>query len=198
MIPVQWDDEREVLVPLRNFVRQLKKMLRHGQKLFIERIELRSMKAHNRFFAELARRWNSMPQHITKHFINQTHLRKHALIRCGWVEEMKPIACGTPEAAVMGAVCAKTAAAYAMVAINGPVVTIYTARSMATSGDRCMKPKEFYQAAKDVLDFCDGLLGIAKNEIETFPEFDDVVDEALVRIGKAHHPAQMRITDRTG
>lgn len=198
MIQVKWDEERKVLVPMPSFLAWLTKTFRHGQRMFIERIELRSMDAHKRFFAEFTARWNSMPEHIRRHFINATHLRKHALIRCEWIAEMRTIACGTPEAAVTGAVCAKTADPYVMIAINGPVVTIYKARSMAMSGDRCMKAKEFYQAANDVLDFCGELLGIAKNETETFPEFEEAADEALVRIGKAHHPAQMRITDRTG
>lgn len=199
MIPVRWDEEKRVFIPAPRFVDQLLKALRHGQRIFIERIELRSMKAHRRFFAELANRWETMPEHIRARFANSTHLRKFALISCGWIDDdIKDIACGTPEVAVIGAVCAKTSNRYAMITIRESVITIYQARSMRTTGEKCMTAKEFYQAADDVLAFLDAMLGIGKDEHEVFSEVEDIAHEALVRIGKAHHRAPLRIAHNSG
>lgn len=186
-ILVKWDAEREVIVPSRNSISPLHKQFQHGKEFYIEHVEQRSMKAHDRFFAALHHCWDSMPEHIVTRFINATHLRKFALIRCGWVETMRDHPFDTPEAAALGAMCAKTASGYSLVVITGCIVTVYQARSMQISGEKPkMTAKEFYRAADDVLAFLDELLKIGRDEHEQFRELEDIEFEARVRLGKAH------------
>lgn len=189
-ILVKWDAEREVFIPARNYISQLRKLFEHGKQLWIEQIQMRSIPAHRKFFVEFGERWNSMPQHIVSRFIDPTHLRKFALIKCGWVvakDGMIECVFDSQEAAAMGAVCAKTADPYSLVVINGCVVGIYRARSMRMTGDGSMSNKDFNVAARDVLAFLDELMKIGRNEVEQFPELEDIQAEALVRLGKAHH-----------
>lgn len=185
-ILVKWDAEREVFVPARNYISQLRKLFEHGKQLWIEQIQMRSIPAHRKFFVEFSERWDSMPQHIVTRFMNDTHLRKFSLIKCGWVAGMTENVFDSPEAAAMGAMCAKTADPYSLVIINGCVVGVYRARSMRMTGDGSMSNKDFNEAARDVLAFLDELLEIGRNQVEEFPELEDIQAEALVRLGKAH------------
>lgn len=186
-ILVKWDAEREVFIPARNYISQLRKMFEHGKQLWIEQIQMRSIPAHRKFFVEFGERWNSMPQHMVSRFIDPTHLRKFCLVKCGWVAGMTEYVFDVPETAAMGAMCAKTADPYSLVIINGCVVGVYRARSMRVTGDGSMSNKDFNAAARDVLAFCDELLEIGRNQVEEFPELEDIQAEALVRLGKAHH-----------
>ena len=67
-------------------------------------------------------------------------------------------------------------------------------RSMRMTGDKCMSNKDFNKASADVLAFLDELMGIGKEEQDSFPELEDASHEALVRIGKAHHRAPLQLT----
>lgn len=183
---VKWDDERDVFVPARKFIGQLKKLYADGKAIWLEQIQFRSMDSHRHLFAELHERWESMPEYIRSRFIDEDHLRKYALIRTGWVRAMRHIPFTSREDAITGAVVAKLVDSYALVTIDENVVTIYVARSQKMSGFRSMNNSDFQKSKTDVLSFLDELLGIAMNESDRFAELESAQQEALVRIGKAH------------
>lgn len=185
-ILVKWDDDRDVFVPARRIVGQLKKLYHDGQAIWLEQIQFRSMASHNHQFVEIHDRWESMPEYITSRFINEKHLRKYALIRTGWVKEMRHLPFTNREDAITGAVLARLIDSYALVTIDDCVVSFYVARSQRMSGPESMTNSEFQKSKTDVLAFLDALLGIATEESDQYAELESAQQEALVRIGKAH------------
>lgn len=188
---VTWDAERGVFVPAPKYLRQLARAYEDGQKMWISRVTSRSDKQHKKFFAEfneMARlRYLSMPNFITERFRDEDHLRKFALVSMGHIKSMTHnVFSSEEEAAKVVALC-KVGNPYAVVRIEGCVVTIYVAKSMVMSGaEEVMDRKEFTRAAHDVLTFLDTLLGIALDEREQYPELEEAEFEARVRVGKAH------------
>lgn len=183
---VKWDDERDVFVPERKLIAQLKKLYANGKAIWLEQVQFRSMASHNDQFAKIHERWDSMPNYITSRFINETHLRKYALIRTGWVKEMRHLPFTNREDAITGAVLARLIDSYALVTIDDCVVSFYVARSQRTTGPESMTNSEFQKSKTDVLAFLNALLGIATEESDQYAELESAQQEALVRIGKAH------------
>lgn len=115
--------------------------------------------ARRRFFAILREVWQTLPEELSRRYPSSEHLRKAALVTVGWCDS-KTVACGSKAAALEVAAMAQYLDRYAVVAIVGPVVTVYTARSM--SKRQCPK-KSFMELTGKVFDWLSQLVG---NDVE--------------------------------
>lgn len=119
--------------------------------------EDRNWARHRAYFAELRRLWETLPESAALEPWAQSpeHLRKWALIRCGYSTSTTH-ACGTKaEAARTAAIIRAEADAFTVVVPRESTVTVYRARSQA---GRAMTKAEFSESADRVLDFVAGLL----------------------------------------
>lgn len=106
--------------------------------------EHRSKASHDHFFAIVNEAWKSLPEDMADDFPNPETLRKWSLIKAGFCSETK-IVCANNSEAMTLAVKAKTMDKYALVAIDGKTVTIWTAESQRK--DAMGRAK--FQAAKE-------------------------------------------------
>jgi hypothetical protein len=153
-VPFHWDGE--TMRPLLRFASLCDRQFVVGETYTLVPHEERSRRSHNHFFASIAEIWNNLPERIAPRFPTPEHLRKYALIRCGYADK-REVVLATEEEALRVAAFICPIDSYALVTVNGPVVTIYTAQSQA---ERAMNRKLFSDAKRDVLEFLDQLVGV--------------------------------------
>ncbi len=117
--------------------------------------EHRSAKSHDHFFAVVNEAWKSLPESMADDFPSPEHLRKYALIKAGFCTETQ-IVCANNNEAMTLAIKAKQMDRYALVAINGKAVTIWTADSQRKDA---MGRKLFQEAKERALDVISELIG---------------------------------------
>jgi hypothetical protein len=126
-----------------------------GRTYRLTEYQERSAESHNHQFAEIHEAWQNLPDHLRQQFPSPDHLRKHALIRGGYCNSREHV-CGSRAEALKLAAFLRPLDEYAIVTVNGPVVTLLTAHSQSK---RAMGKARF-QASKDAcLRFCAELLG---------------------------------------
>lgn len=82
------------------------------------------------FFAQIRDAHANLPDHLRDRWPSSEHLRKHALIAAGHCDTAQVIA-GSKRAALDVAALIKSMDRYRIVVVEGDVLTVYTARSMA-------------------------------------------------------------------
>ena len=98
------------------------------------------------FFANLHDTWASLPDHMRQRFPSSEVLRKHALCEIGHCDVLR-VACGSKTAAIEVAAAFRFKDRYCITRINGNVVDVITARSMAR---RALKKPQFRDVAEQV------------------------------------------------
>ena len=117
--------------------------------------EHRSKSSHDHFFAVVNEAWKSLPEDMADDFPSPEHLRKWSLIKAGFCSETRIVCANNGEAMTL-ATKAKAMDKYAVVAIDGKAVTIWTADSQR----RDAMGREAFQAAKELaLNFIAQLIG---------------------------------------
>lgn len=106
--------------------------------------EHRSKASHDHFFAVVNEAWKSLPEDLADDFPSPEHLRKWALIKAGFCSETR-IVCANNSEAMTLATKAKAMDKFALVAIDGKAVTIWTADSQR----RDAMGRQQFQEAKD-------------------------------------------------
>lgn len=160
-IQVTWDGE--VLRPTSTFwLNRAREAWGEGEILMVEAREERSSNSHRHFFAAVNECWNNLPDDKKELYPSPDHLRRWALIRCGY-HTMVDYACAGPaSAADLARFLRRVVDSYAVVVVKGEVVRVYTARSQSM---RSMNKEEF-QASKDrVLEVLAGLIGTTANDL---------------------------------
>jgi hypothetical protein len=117
--------------------------------------EHRSAKSHDHFFAVVNEAWKSLPEAMADDFPSPEHLRKWALIKAGFCSETR-IVCANNSEAMTLATKAKQMDKFALVAIDGKAVTIWTADSQRKDA---MGRKLFQEAKERALDVISQLIG---------------------------------------
>lgn len=117
--------------------------------------EHRSPKSHDHFFACVNEAWKSLPEDMADDFPSPEHLRKWALIKAGFCSETR-IVCANNSEAMTLATKAKQMDKFAIVAIDGKAVTIWTADSQRKDA---MGRKLFQEAKERALDVISTLIG---------------------------------------
>lgn len=118
----------------------------------------RSMASHRHYFAQLKELWLTLPDALLPIYPSVEHLRKKMLITAGFCHERQVVFESERDARIAAAVI-KPIDEYAIVAVEGCVVTHWTAKSQAESA----MGKEDFQASKDaVFHEIDKLLNMPK------------------------------------
>ena len=129
------------------------------QRYRLEAHHQRSYARHRAYFASLHEAWSSL---ATDDFPTSEHLRKFALIKCGWYDE-RVLFCESNRAAEMTARFVRPMDDYAIVTQEGMTVRVYVAKSQSY---KAMGREDFNRSMEDVLNYCAGLIGVSKEELE--------------------------------
>jgi hypothetical protein len=153
-IPMIWTGE--TMEPLgETWRRRADKRFVVGQKYLIDPDEERSEASHRQFFAAVREAWMNLPDRFADAFPTETHLRKHALIRCGFRDETS-ILCASKAEALRVAAFVKSSDEYAIVTVQGALVTRWTAKSQS---QKAMGKAQFQESKDKVLDWIAKLIG---------------------------------------
>jgi len=126
------------------------------------RHEERSIASHRAYFAMLRSAWMNIPEKLCAEYPTETHLRKKALIACGFADE-RSIVCSSKAEALRVSAFIKPMDEYAVVLTSGPVVKVFTAQSQSV---KAMGKAEFQRSKTAVLDYVAGLLSVSPKQLE--------------------------------
>lgn len=123
----------------------------------------RSTASHNFYFASLNELWSNLPESEADRFPTVEHMRKYALIKCGYRNERTFVASSKAEALRI-AQFLRPVDEYAIVLVKDCVVIEWTAQSQSY---KAMGKKAFQDSKQAVLDWCADLIGV---DIETLTQ----------------------------
>lgn len=157
-LPCRWDGEH--LVPLRSFAKAADHVFVIGEVYPMVVREEASSVSRRHYHALINEAWKNLPEDAMQRYPTPEHLRKWALIKAGYRQERTHV-CASKAEAIRLQSFVKPMDDYAVVLVQGAVITIYTARSQkGRSMDR-----ETFQASKTaVLAILSELIGV---ELET-------------------------------
>jgi len=118
----------------------------------------RSTASHNHYFAAVQNGFDNLPDHMKGEYPSSEHLRKKALIRCGYRDERDIVLSSKAEAERVAAFL-RPMDEYAIVVPVNCVVRVWTAKTQKKSA---MDAREFQKSKEDVLTFIDDLLGVER------------------------------------
>lgn len=143
--------------------------LAEGETVIVTAERPRSMTSHRHEFAWIKTAWENLPESLAgmSFAASPEHLRKHALIQCGFADVVE-VDCGT-EAAARKAMPAFVAAmtearGYAVGQISGPVFRVWTAKSQSVAA---MGGDEFQRSKTAILDWIAALIGLSADTLES-------------------------------
>jgi len=116
----------------------------------------RSLPSHRHYFACVREAWVNLPERLAAQFPTEEHLRKYALIKAGFCDERAIVCPSKAEARRIGAVT-RPADDYAIVAVTGPVVSVFTAQSQSAAA---MSKSRFQASKAAVLDILAEMIGV--------------------------------------
>lgn len=108
---------------------------------------MRDAVSHSHYFARLAEMWKTLPDALAAEFGDREKLRKHALIHCGYADELRVVFNSAADAALALAIITPMDE-YAICKADGPVLYRWTAKSQA---HRAMGKKDFMASKYKVL-----------------------------------------------
>ena len=121
----------------------------------------RSENSHNHFFAAIKNGFDNLPDELRGEYPTVEHLRKKALIRCGYRNERDIVLSSKADAERVAAFM-RPADDYSIIFNVDCVVREWTAKSQKKSA---MDAREFQKSKQDVLDFIAGLLGVQADDL---------------------------------
>lgn len=133
-----------------------------GEEYALEPVAHRSMKSHNHYFASVHEVWTNLPDAMAKRFPTADHLRKYALVKCGYYTE-KVFACDSPAKARNMGKFLRPYDEFAVITIEGSVVHVFDAKSQDT---RSMRKDEFQESKEKVLDYLSDLIGTTRTDLK--------------------------------
>ncbi len=125
--------------------------------------EERTKASHDHFFAAVEDAWGNLPEALVERFPSATHLRKYALVRTGFCDE-KTIVCASNAEATHLAAYIRGLDGYAVISLQGNVVTSWTAHSQKK---RLMGKDKFQESKTKVLDYIASLIGTTGESLES-------------------------------
>lgn len=121
----------------------------------------RSQASHRAYFAAVNQAHANLPDDLLEDLPTPEHLRKVALIKCGFADE-RSIVCASKAEAIRIAAFVRPMDSYAIVATQGTVVKVWTAHSQNM---RAMDRAVFQDSKQKVLDYCARLIGVKPSEL---------------------------------
>ena len=120
------------------------------------------MHSHNHEFAWLTEAWRNLPEGLAELYPSPEHLRKRALIQCGFYDETL-VDAGTKAAAIRVAAAFRAREEFSLIAVRGPLVVIRTAKSQSR---RAMDKKDFQTIKTQIMELIAGMLGVSVDELQ--------------------------------
>lgn len=154
-----WDGD--VMVPVASCRRAANEHFVVGERYRMDVVEERSQKSHSHYFAAIHEIWSSLPDDKAVHFPTAEHLRKFALIRCGYSDQ-RQIVCASKAEAQRVARFVKPMDEYAVVTTHEAVVSVFTAQSQSR---KAMGNRDFQDSKMKVLEYLSGLVGVAPGDV---------------------------------
>jgi hypothetical protein len=161
-VPVYTAWDGESFVPMERFRKSLDAQLIVGQTYILDIVEERSRKAHAAYFATVAEAWRNLPEGEGERFPSPDHLRKFALIKCGYAQRRDIVAANNGEALKLATIV-KSMDQYALAMVSERVVSVWTAESQS---HRAMGRKRFMASQEAVRDFCASMIAVGAAELE--------------------------------
>lgn len=157
-IPLRYEGDGEFRVMSNFWMARADKDFVVGETYKMVEHHDRSTASHNHYFAAVQNGFDNLPDHMKGEYPTSEHLRKKALIRCGYRDERDIVLSSKAEAERVAAFL-RPMDEYAIVVPVNCVVRVWTAKTQKKSA---MDAREFQQSKSDVLDFIDDLLGIER------------------------------------
>lgn len=139
-------------------LREADRYYKIGSVYRIGDVDERSPETHKHFFAQLRDLWGQLPDAHRDVYPTVEHLRKKLLIKCGFHKETMKVF-ETEADAKKAAAMIEPLDEYAIVAVEGCVVRVWTAKSQA---EELMGRTEFQQSKNALFAECDELLRVPK------------------------------------
>ncbi|MGE7415857.1 hypothetical protein [Methylobacterium tarhaniae] len=157
LLPVEFTWTGDAMQPAGRFTGLCDRQFVIGERYILAEQEERSSKSHAHYFACVRDGWSSLPEHLADHFPSPDHLRKWALIKAGFRDEVTFTASSKAEAIRIAAFL-RPVEDTAVVKVRGTVVFRWTAKSQSL---RAMGKEEFQRSKDAVLAVIDELIGTA-------------------------------------
>jgi len=117
----------------------------------------RSWKSHKHYFASVNEAWSNLPEKYANRYPTPDHLRKEALVACGYYEQ-REFVCETRDAALrLARFLRSDKETFAIISVHERAVV---ERRPKSQKQRVMGKKEFQQSKDDVMAYVWNLVGV--------------------------------------
>lgn len=155
--PLTYEWNGNAMVPLHRFGNLATATFTIGECYKLEQIEDRSRISHNHFFACLHDAWLNLPEDMAERWPTENHLRKFALVKCGYADQ-RQFVCSSHAQAVRAAAFIGPMDSFAIVTVTKCVLTVWTAQSQSM---KAMGKAKFQESKSAVLDYVANLINVA-------------------------------------
>lgn len=155
------------MVPLDRFKNVAGAQFDIGQqyRMDIEKVaDERTDRSHKHFMASVTSAWRNLPEQMAAEYPTPTHLRKRALIKCGYYHLTSNVF-DTARDAIRAAAFAKPMDEFGVVVVKDCVVNHYRAKSQKYHRAGGMSKEEFQKSKDDVLALLSEYIGVKKSEL---------------------------------
>ncbi|MEJ0093301.1 MAG: hypothetical protein WDN46_17500 [Methylocella sp.] len=164
LLTINWRWDGDALTPFSARGRlDADKELVIGETYKLAVVENVSQASRGHYFASLKEVWRNLPENRAEQFPTPEHLRKYALIKCGYADSRQFVARTGAEARELQMFVRPSNDEYALILVDRCVVTIWTAQSQS---ERAMGKKAFNESKNAVLDYAQSLIGVTRKELE--------------------------------
>ena len=132
-----------------------------GEKYRMDIIEDRSAASHSHYFATINEAWLNLPEDQAKRFPSPEHLRKWALVQCGYCHET-PAVFSTKQDALTSASLIRKTDKYSVLTVHDNVVTRYEPESQST---RSMDKERFQKSKTAVLELLASMIQVTPKQL---------------------------------
>ncbi len=162
MNPLFYRWEGDGFKPIPRLAKEADKRFVIGEIYSLDEIQDRSPNTHRHYFAAIKEAWVNLPAGAAAEFPTPEHLRKFALVRCGFFDK-RSIATSSKTEALRVAAFIKPMDDYAIVTTSNSLVEVFTAKSQ---NHRAMDRKEFAESKNKVLEYVASLIGTTHKALE--------------------------------
>ena len=132
-----------------------------GERYVLVEAKERSQRSHDHYFACMHEAWVNLPEEIAERFPTEDHLRKYALIKCGYRDERTLVVKSNAEAVRIAAFM-RPVHEFALISIADNIIVEWTPKSQKI---KAMGAKTFQESKDRVLMFVAELIGISIEEL---------------------------------
>lgn len=159
----------KAMVPLDRFANVAASQFDDNEKYRMEIIgtgeDERTDKEHRSYMAQVNEGWKNLPEDKAKEYPTPTHLRKRALIKCGYHHETSTVF-DTDKQAIRAAAFMKPLFEYDVVIVSQNVVKHFRAMTQSYHRAGGMNKEQFRESRDRVLDLIASLLDVKRSELK--------------------------------